>query len=792
MDPDESVERVEHLVRAIPLMSKTIVDDTLYEKVLTILIGFLDSDPTHTQYLVDWQGLAILQQACQQPDQDYRVFSLCMRLLGKWISKSGDNDLFVQLEQHHNSLLTLMVSGLRTSEPALRFACLEACQGLIQIPLGINWLLQNDKVKSFIALSLMDESIYVVTQGCRFYLALMEQEKQSIQCEQLCQHMDPSVPIKHFLEQQDHSALLMAALEFCWTFANSTCPSVYHYLARTHLLTALPHLVQLKTSNRLVRKRVIEILCTLFRHSPSPIQLLTNSDDGGLEETYAFIKEIYTNMIILRPANMDDVCTGVEILQVSLELLVRQQPVTPFITNQVIACKDILMLLFSTCVTNSNQAEKVAEFMQKSNRPVFLQRKLLQVIIRTLHSLLAMFPSELKIGDLLEVGLQVLSTPSFNSDQRLLKVCLQLIITSLHCQSKMMSSMELQPVFYKFMTLLIDLMDNDGLDSQNLILVLSTLDELLAHRSFESYLLHDQKLKRLLMAAIRIKFADVEWDVRDAMIEFVCGLFTSKDGNKMNFAISLDLPLLVLDRIKDQEPYVRASALKTVQMMMKTGSGWLFIQQHERLRNLSRTLPHLLYDTEAFVRRATLDAMSCLVAHRSCEGLLLTGPDTIDQKECLSSDTLAMLMNDDDIEVRIRLCQLLDHLWQLKLHEKEQNKRHTSSNPLPSYFYTLQGDHWLLESVKDGQRMVRLEAIKVIERILATTATTTLEVDKKRPFMEDEEDVVFMKQLTELDLQHLKRTIDPEDLYQEAFEISPTMMTQRTDPTDDAHLLDCY
>jgi hypothetical protein len=45
------------------------------------------------------------------------------------------------------------------------------------------------------------------------------------------------------------------------------------------------------------------------------------------------------------------------------------------------------------------------------------------------------------------------------------------------------------------MALLIGLLDNDGLDSQNLILVLSTLDELLGHKSFESYLLHDQVMK---------------------------------------------------------------------------------------------------------------------------------------------------------------------------------------------------------------------------------------------------------------------------------------------------------
>lgn len=85
--------------------------------------------------------------------------------------------------------------------------------------------------------------------------------------------------------------------------------------------------------------------------------------------------------------------------------------------------------------------------------------------------------------------------------------------------------------------------------------------------------------------------------------------------------------------------------------------------------------------------------------------------------------------------------------------------------------------------------MVRMEAIRVIERIMATPHA---EEGGKRRHMTDDEDAVFLSQLDRLDLAHLKRTIDPEDLYQEAFEINPIMMTQRTDPTDDAHLLDCY
>ncbi|CAO3599582.1 unnamed protein product [Absidia cylindrospora] len=771
-------------------------------------------------------------EACQQIDQDYRVLSLCMRLLGKWISK-GNDALFAKLNGQYSFLLTMMVSGLRTSEPALRCASLEACQGLIHVTQGIIWLLQNHDAKSLIALSLMDESIYVVTQGCKFYLFMMEQENTSDEYKQLCQHMDPSVQIKHFLEQQHHPSLLMAALEFCWTFANSTCSSVFRYLARTHLLVALPSLMQL--NNRIIRKRVIEIFSTLFRHSSSPIQLLTsNYNDGNeadgegdhsqadqqqqcLKATYTFIKTIYTRMMTETPTSMDDVCTSIETLQASLELIARLKQdqssvlTMSFVTDSIQSSNDTLMELLQVCMVKrakNDKLNKVAELIQESNRPIFLQRKLLQVVLQTFHLLVEKFPLQIKNADILEAGLQVLSSPSFANDQRLLKSCLQLVIKSLHCQSNRVSSMELQPTFSKFMVLLIDKMDDGCLSSQNLALVLSTLDELLEHEAFESHIL-GQNTIRPLMNAIRLKFVDVEWDVRDAMIEFVGGLFEpgAKEEialkNKIDFAISLDLPLLVLDRIKDQEPYVRASALKTVQIMMKTGPGWNFIQQHEQLRTFSRTLPRLLYDTEAFVRRATLDAMSCLVAHRSCEGLLLTQPDQVamDHKDTLSTDTLSMLMNDDDIEVRIRLCRLLDHMWQLKMQERDQSKRHTSTlltqdnqSLTLSYFYFLHGDHWLLESVKDSQRMVRLEAMQVIERILTTyeTSPSTTTGSKRSRLDDDEKDAMFMKQLGDLDLVHIKRTTNPEDLYQEAFDINPTMMTQLTDPTDDAHLLDCY
>lgn len=62
--------------------------------------------------------------------------------------------------------------------------------------------------------------------------------------------------------------------------------------------------------------------------------------------------------------------------------------------------------------------------------------------------------------------------------------------------------------------------------------------------------------------------------------------------------------------------------------MMKCKGGWDYIQQHKVSRDLAGKLPSLLHDTEAFVRRAALDAIICLVRNRSCQGMTMEVQDS--------------------------------------------------------------------------------------------------------------------------------------------------------------------
>lgn len=60
-EDESSLNNIHSLIISIPHMSNTIVDDTLYEKVLTILTTFLDN-MKNCVYFDEWNVLNILLQ----------------------------------------------------------------------------------------------------------------------------------------------------------------------------------------------------------------------------------------------------------------------------------------------------------------------------------------------------------------------------------------------------------------------------------------------------------------------------------------------------------------------------------------------------------------------------------------------------------------------------------------------------------------------------------------------------------------------------------------------------------
>lgn len=152
--------------------------------------------------------------------------------------------------------------------------------------------------------------------------------------------------------------------------------------------------------------------------------------------------------------------------------------------------------------------------------------------------------------------------------------------------------------------------------------------------------------------------------------------------------------------------------------------------------------------------------------------------------------------------MRIKTCTLIEKLWILYNHEKRQQKKKaataTHDQQEKIFFHHIHAAELLVDSAQDTNRVVRIEAYRVISGILAEH--TTIEAvagggEKKRQLEEqDEFSIEFINKLQSVDMDRLKESLDPEHLYQEAFDINADMMIQSivpTNPEDDMNNLDC-
>lgn len=147
-------------------------------------------------------------------------------------------------------------------------------------------------------------------------------------------------------------------------------------------------------------------------------------------------------------------------------------------------------------------------------------------------------------------------------------------------------------------------------------------------------------------------------------------------------------------------------------------------------------------------------------------------------------------MNDQDCDVRIRACTLIEKLWIVYNQEKESRKRTPKKE---MFFENIKPAELLVECARDINRVVRIEAFRVISSILLEKEPKEAATSKRE--YEDEFTSQFLNVLSGLDMIRLKESLSPEHLYEEAFDINADMMTQSivpSDPDDDMNMLDCY
>ncbi|CEP11303.1 hypothetical protein [Parasitella parasitica] len=771
------IQRASSMIKALPFMSKSIVDDTLYEKVLSFLTLVLSTHSIDTiiELNKSCRILCQIKEACLAVDeQDYRVTTLCFRFLGQLIHY-GNDVLFEELESDHPDLLVMVTTGIKSNEAALRCACIEACRLFLWCDKGRNWLLNNEKATSLIPFALLDQSSYVVAEACQLFAALL-----TLKSDELLQLMDPSKLICSILTQSTlgtgDQKQVLSALDFCWTIVSLKDQNALAYIRSKQLLHSFIPLLLL--SNRMTGSRILEIINQLFTWDSDPLGTLNlSSKSASVDEAYLRVSELAFDML-KKSSTSSDTAIVVSLLEASFTLLQRRKDAKACSAD---AAFSILHQLLHVCMGNGGDN---LPNVRKSLKSARSKNTLLQLVIRSVNRLLETDASVLKSPGFVDF-FEVLKHDMMYSDSRVLKASLELLTSALYKDQ--------QPAILTQCThaLVQIMMNNDAaLDCKSLSIVLASFDSLLGHEAIGALVTESGKG---LAGALEYKFLDTEWDVRDATVNFVGHLFADEPVKtaKVQFALAYHLPLQVFSRIHDAEPYVRASAVQVLQMMMKCKEGWDYIQQHKVSRDLAAKLPGLMYDTEAFVRRAALDAISCLIENRSCQGMIMEIENSKNQNS-LNPSIIRNLAQDEDSDVRIKACRLIECLWLLFIHERRQNKKNQHRNHL---FTHIKAGELLAEAATNTNRVVRIEAVRVIERILSqySIVSTTAQ---KRPFVEyDEIDDELITTLQKVNLVQQKQTLDPEHLYQEAFEINADMMTQSIipeNPDDDINMLDCY
>ncbi|RCI02426.1 hypothetical protein CU098_000638, partial [Rhizopus stolonifer] len=392
-----------------------------------------------------------------------------------------------------------------------------------------------------------------------------------------------------------------------------------------------PIIPLLNSNHRMIRSRLLEILSALFSWDDDPLETL------GLQHTTPGIEQAYTTLseasmkTIREAATMDQLTTAISLLETVFVLLKR--------TSMDLSKDAYLILcdLVSICLDKDHPSLQAIQHLLKSDRT---RNNLLQLVIRLIDTLTKINPNHPCITQAQHdtILLNVLACETAYTDTRVLKETLALLIDTL---KSIKDNKALQTLWAKAMHALVLIM-TDLLDCKSFSILLSSMDILLSHDSIGS-------LDNALLAdALSLKFIDTAWDIRDAAIHFVGQLFDAPYCKfKIQFSLTHHLPLQVFERIHDTEPYVRASAIEVLRRMMVSKEGWEYIQKNQVSRDLASQLPRFLHDTEAFVRRATLDAIICLVQHRSCQGMAM---EIESSDHSLNPFVLQNLIQDDDTE----------------------------------------------------------------------------------------------------------------------------------------------
>ncbi|KAI8059515.1 hypothetical protein BC940DRAFT_313610 [Gongronella butleri] len=793
MDWTHELENVKGLTEVIPRMQSTVVDDTLYEKVLTILTLFLDSSRAHLDLFNEWRVLDKLNEVCVDADHDSRVVSMCVRLLGVWIGHGLSCDT---VQTTHPQLLQSIATCFNSNDQALRISSLAAVHSMLDNATAVPWIHGKIWLKS----AFLTKSYYVSKELCRVYLKLFELREESAALDAFWKKNDPTMDVKRILAMdpdENQAYIVLRALEFAWAFANARSPRVYEYMASTGMVSHLLQIMFFEQFN--TRDLALATLGEICEHAAAPLALifsakLANHEFGApdvprpMDAAFQYVSMVSDTC--LRDANSHfQVETGLYLLEKTVLLLKRMDKDTA-VAHATPLCQslpDLVRVCLSMHNAPSTSFENMNDILARMtpHKRAVLASLIMTVLIQLVHAC----PDLMQEHALLDLTIHILSIDYVLRNNMLVMRCFELTIAILHDRRQFDASIEAN--LFAFFEFIVEQLADDNVVPTAMTLAYKTLHEILGFQHVAERL-QQPAAAQLLLNMLKLKLADQDRDVRDAAMRFIASLFDNdKQESRVSFALALDLPLMAQQQLTDMDAYVRASSLAAIHCAMMTNQGWLYIQQQEQLAELARSLPRFLKDPDAFVRRETLNTIQFLIDSRSCEGIIFGSAPDEPTDQCLTRELLSSLLDAEDVPVLISVCKLLKSLWDLDQDNSAMSKqRRDTRSDVPNWFSDLGGTALLMDLVEMHLKAVRAEAISVIEHITQLSCTRlSLSGDKRPADTTDPRREHAISTLQALDLAALRELLR-DNTYQEVFEIkAQSLMQPRL--YDDDNLMDC-
>ncbi|KAF9967129.1 BRCA1-associated ATM activator 1 [Mortierella alpina] len=730
----------------------------------------------------------------------------------------------------------------------------------------------------------------VLTAACQFLVAIIEnrsmEEQQFTAHDTLMTTLLESISlyklIHTMMTDQDSERNRVAGLEFLWMVTDSRSERGAVFLQQSQLFFSYMDL--LMDDSRLVRSRALDVLSILLDSTAQPLRILgkdalpassmdlDRSDAQPLAECFKHLLEhdVLSLMTLTESLKALHVATGI------LDAMIK--PLRQVSDTSASQFVDIILSTILWIIQAMQDTTKVHEpsgghnaivipgygkLAAKLNEPGFqdslrtqshakpirgsgsrggtLPKTVVLSALKALQSLALLFPTAVEKSVAINVVLSILHNQQLCSDQRVFKACLATLPMAL--KTKVQNGQLLdEQLFASVMTVILGLIKRPTSGSTSLRLILAAILDFFESDTLGKILV-TENVGQELASGLGLKLYDMEWDIRDNVVEFIGNLFVTGGPNHgVDWALKHDLLESIYQKLSDEEAYVRAAGVHAFEIVMRDSRGWNGMCLKNLDKRLSGQLPALVRDSEAFVRRAVLDAMVCLVSERESGSILMVnGTDLFVDAKFMSRLTL----DDADWEVRIRACDFMAAVWEhcLALDEKADYRvraakrlKDTDSQiqedappPRPStwWFYDIKGDQILVEATQDSSRMVRLASVEALKKIKASieerldaseennggyqvfgdqgeeelqrkrsagergrsTKASSEHVSQQHPH------AAFYTVLSNLDYERLDATTSVERLYEEVLNVErveDVVMAESEKPNDGNNVLDCY